>query len=88
MRTLTIREIITVFLIVLLLTTQAHAGPLTGLVNYFQSNIINDIITLAIIGLGIVLFSAHVNWWLIIGICAGCWIIMNPGTISAAFNGG
>lgn len=88
MRTMTIREIVAVFLIVLLMTAQAHAGPLTGIVTYIQGNLVTDIETLAVIGIGLALFAAHVNWWLIIGICGGIWLIANPQTITSAFSAG
>jgi hypothetical protein len=75
-------------IMLVLAITPAYAGPLTGALNYIQGNLVTDIETLAVIGIGVVLFAMHVNWWLVIGICAGIWIIANPQTIVSAFSAG
>lgn len=80
---------VAVFLFVLLLSmASAYAGPLTGIVTYVENNLVADIETLAIIAIAIILFAMHVNWWMIIGICAGIWILANPQTLVSAFNAG
>jgi hypothetical protein len=66
----------------------AYAGPLTGALNYVQNNLVTDVETLAIIGLGIILFSMQVRWQLVVGICAGIWVLANPQTLVSAFGGG
>jgi type IV secretory pathway VirB2 component (pilin) len=77
------------FLFIFLLTgTQAHAGVLTGLVTYVQGNIIADVEVLAVIAIGFLLFSHHVPWWAVIGICGGIYVIANANTIVAAIAGG
>lgn len=75
-------------LMLTLAAVPAYAGPLTGALNYVQGNLVTDIETLAIIGLGIILFSMQVRWQLVLGICAGIWVIANPTTLTAAFSGG
>jgi hypothetical protein len=80
--------VIVVSLIVMLTATEAFAGPMTGVVNYVENNLVADVETLAIIAIAIILFSMHVNWWMIIGICAGIWILANPSTLVSAFSAG
>lgn len=75
-------------LMLTLAAVPAYAGPLTGALNYVQSNLITDVETLAIIGLGIILFSMQIRWQFVVGICAGIWILANPQTLVSAFSGG
>jgi hypothetical protein len=71
-----------------LATVPAYAGPLTGALNYIQGNVVTDIETLAIIGIGVILLSMRVHWPYVIAICAGIWCMANPGTLTAAFSAG
>ena len=75
-------------LVLTLAAIPAHAGPLTGVVNYFQGNLVTDLETLAIIGLAILLFAMQIRWQIVLGICAGVWVLANPQTLVAAFTGG
>jgi len=75
-------------LLLTLAARPASAGPLTGVVNYFQGNLVTDLETLAIIGLAILLFAMQIRWQIVLGICAGVWVLANPQTLVAAFTGG
>jgi len=88
MKTLTSKARVALALLLTLAAVPAHAGPLTGIVTYFQGNIVTDLETLAIIGLAILLFALQIRWQIVIAICAGIWVLANPQTLVAAFTGG
>ena len=84
----TIKSRIALGLMLALTVGPAFAGPLSGALNYVESNLVTDIETLAIIGLAIIMFSMQIRWQLVLGICAGIWVLANPDVIRSAISGG
>jgi hypothetical protein len=87
MRRVNPKQVFALAAVLILGTFPAYAGPITTALTYVQNNILTDLETLAIIGLGIVLFSMQVRWQLVIAICAGVWVLANADTIRTAISG-
>lgn len=69
-------------------TSQANAGPLDPLVNYFQGNVVGALGTLATIGVGLFMLSRKADLAHIAIVCAGIWVITNAQTIASMFGNG
>jgi type IV secretory pathway VirB2 component (pilin) len=79
------------FLLVIAMQGTAHAavggggGIFSGLLNYVQGSVVDDIVTLAIMGLGIILLFLRFNPVFVACLCVGIWIVLNPTTIRGWF---
>lgn len=51
-------------------------------ISWIQSNIVTDMITIAVVAVGLgLMFTQHFNWRQILGICGGAWIVLNAATV-------
>ena len=79
------------FLFVAAIQGTAHAatggggGVFSGLLDYVQGSVVDDIVTLAIMGLGIILLFLRFNPVFVACLCVGIWIVLNPSTIRGWF---
>ena len=53
----------------------------SGVLSWIQSNLISDLITLAIIAVGAGMLFMRLNWLLVLSVCIGGWIMLNASTI-------
>jgi len=56
-------------------------GIFSGLLSWLQSNVVTDLITLAIIFAGAMLMWMRINPALVLCICVGAWVMLNASTI-------
>jgi type IV secretory pathway VirB2 component (pilin) len=57
------------------------SGIFSGLLSWLQSNVVTDLITLAIIFAGAMLMWMRINPALVLCICVGAWVMLNASTI-------
>jgi hypothetical protein len=59
------------------------SGIFSGLLSWLQSNVVTDLITLAIIFAGAMLMWMRINPALVLCICVGAWVMLNATTIQS-----
>ena len=59
------------------------SGIFSGLLSWLQSNVVSDLITLAIIFAGAMLMWMRINPALVLCICVGAWVMLNASTIQS-----
>ncbi len=56
-------------------------GVFAQILAWVQGSLVGDLITLAIIGVGLSMLFMRINWMIVLAVCGGGWVILNASTI-------
>lgn len=60
-------------------------GVFSGVLNYLTGSVVNDITSLAILGLGVMMLAFRFSLMTIATVCVGLWVVLNPSVVKSWF---